>query len=288
MAQTPYAYFPGCTLHGTMLEYNASSRLVCQAVGVELRELKDWNCCGAWSAHTTDYMLGLSLPARNLQKAEAMQLPMVVPCAVGFSRMKLAMHEMENPVVLSAVNKAIDKPFRNSVVVEPLLKVLSDESLKLDVKKPLQGLKVACYYGCLLVRPQKILKFDDEDNPQTMDRLMSRLGAEPVDWDFKTECCGAGMSMPRPDVVNRLTSKILLAARNMGADCIAVACPMCHFNLDFHQREIEAERKEKLQMPALYFTQLMGLALGFSARDLMLDKHLVDPMPMLKNKGMAA
>ena len=288
MAQTPYAYFPGCTLHGTMLEYNASAKLVCKTVGVELRELKDWNCCGAWSAHTTDYMLGLSLPARNLQKAEAMQLPMVVPCAVGFSRMKLAMHEMENPTVLKAVNQVIDKPFKNSVTVEPLLKVLSADSLTLDVKKPLQGLKVACYYGCLLVRPQKILKFDDEDNPMTMDRLMSRLGAEPVDWDFKTECCGAGMSMPRPDVVNRLSSKILLAAKNMGADCIAVACPMCHFNLDFHQREIEAERKEKIQMPALYFTQLMGLALGHSPKDLMLDKHLVDPMPMLKMKGMAA
>lgn len=285
MTDKTYAYFPGCTLHGTMLEYNASARLVCRAAGIQLKEIEGWNCCGAWSAHGSDYLLGLALPARNLSLAEQMSLPMVIPCAVGFFRTKFAAKELENKATLDTVNRIIGKTFKNTVRVEPLLKVLSDETLNLEVKKPLKGLKVACYYGCLLVRPRTLLQFDDEDNPQTMDRLMSRLGAEVVDWDFKTECCGAGLGMPRPDIVNKLCHRLLSTAKRLGADCISVACPMCHFNLDFHQKEIEAEHKEKLGMPVLYFTQLMGLALGFSPKELMLNKHLVDPQPVLSSKG---
>jgi heterodisulfide reductase subunit B len=281
-----YAYYPGCTLHSTAKEYDVSTRLVCEKLGIKLRELEDWTCCGASSAHSTSHLLGIALPARELQAAERLGLPLAVACAMCFSRLKHTAYELADKAKLGLVNELLGKEFHNATEVVHLLKVLYEASDAMPLRRPLKGLKVACYYGCLLVRPQDIVNFDDVEDPQIMDRLMEKLGAEGIEWDFKTACCGASLPLTRRDVVLKLSHRILSQARQLGADCVAVACPMCHSNLDAYQKEMEAKYKDTLELPVLYFTQLVGLALDFSPKQLLLDKHFTDPVPMLKNKGL--
>ncbi|MBI4302516.1 MAG: CoB--CoM heterodisulfide reductase iron-sulfur subunit B family protein [Chloroflexi bacterium] len=285
MAGRTYAYYPGCALHGTAREYDVSARLVCQTLNVKLQEIKDWSCCGASSAASLSPLLGIALPAHNLKLAAAMELPITTPCAMCSYRLKTAAHELKDEATARQVSEVLGSAVGPEVTVEPLLQVLS-EDLSFPIRKPLTGLKVACYYGCLLVRPKSVLQFDDEENPQTMDRLITALGAEAIDWGLKTECCGAGLPLARPDLVHRLAYRIISLAQRLGADCIATACPMCQSNLDIHQKEIEAEHGEKLGLPIFYFTQLLGLALGFTPRELYLHKHLTNPLPLLRAKGL--
>jgi len=284
IAERVYSYYPGCSLHATAAEYDVSARLVCQKVGIELRELEDWVCCGASAAHSTDHLLSLALPAHTLKQAEEKGLPLAVPCAMCFSRLKFTLHELENKDTLDLVSRAIGKELSTAVTVKPMLQVLADENISLPIAKLLIGLKVACYYGCLLVRPPEVVGFDDAENPQTMDRLMERLAAEAIDWGLKTACCGAGVAFARFDIVLKLSHRLISLAQRSGADCIAVACPMCHANLDMYQKDMTAKFGQKTELPVLYFTQLMGLALGFSPKELLLDKHLTDPLPMLRKK----
>ncbi|TET88607.1 MAG: heterodisulfide reductase subunit B [Dehalococcoidia bacterium] len=282
-----YAYYPGCTLHSTAKEYDVSARLVCGKLGIKLQELEDWTCCGASSARPTSHLLSIALPARELQAAEEMGLPLAVACALCFSRLKHAAYELTDKAELDLVSELLGKEFHNTTEVMHLLKVLYETSDAMPLRRPLKGLKVACYYGCLLVRPQEVVDFDDVENPQIMDRLIEKSGAEGIEWDFKTACCGASLPLTRRDVVLKLSYRILSQARRLGADCVAVACPMCHSNLDAYQKEMEARYKDKLELPVLYFTQLVGLALDFSPKQLLLDKHFTDPLPMLKDKGLA-
>ncbi len=279
-----YSYYPGCSLHATAAEYDVSTRLVCQKLGVELRELEDWVCCGASAAHSTDHLLSLALPAHTLKQAEEKGLPLAVPCAMCFSRLKFTLHELENKDTLALVSGAVGKELSTAVTVKPMLQVLADEDIPLPIAKPLSGLKVACYYGCLLVRPPEVVGFDDAENPQTMDHLIERLGAEAIDWGLKTSCCGAGVAFARLDVVLKLSHRILSLAQKSGADCVAVACPMCHANLDMYQKDMTVKLGWKTELPVLYFTQLMGLSLGFSPKELLLDKHITNPLPMLREK----
>jgi heterodisulfide reductase subunit B len=221
-----------------------------------------------------------------LKQAEEKGLPLAVPCALCFSRLKFTLHELENKDTLDLVSRAIGKELSTAVTVKPMLQVLADENISLPIVKPLGGLKVACYYGCLLVRPPEVVGFDDAENPQTMDRLMERLGAEAIDWGLKTACCGAGVAFARLDIVIKLSHRLISLAERSGADCLAVTCPMCHANLDMYQKDMTAKYRQKTELPVLYFTQLMGLALGFSRKELLLDKHLTDPLPMLRKKNL--
>ncbi|MCX5999969.1 MAG: CoB--CoM heterodisulfide reductase iron-sulfur subunit B family protein, partial [Chloroflexi bacterium] len=286
MMQT-YAYYPGCTLHSSAKEYDVSARLVCAKLGIELKELEGWTCCGASSAHTTNPQLSVALPARDLQSAEEMGLPLAVACAMCFSRLKHTAHELAEKAKLDSVNSLLGKDFHNSTRVVHLLEILAGATDEISAAKPLKGLKIASYYGCLLVRPHEIMKFDDEENPQIMDKLMKAVGAEPVAWDFKTACCGASLPFTRRDIVVKLSHRILAQARQLGADCVAVACPMCQINLDMQQSQMEAVYQDRLDLPILYFTQLVGLAMGFSPKQLLFDKHFVNPLPMLKARGLA-
>ena len=279
-----YAYYPGCTLHSTAKEYDVSSRLVCEKLGIELRELKDWICCGASSAHPTSRLLSIALAAHELKAAEEMGLPVAVACAMCYSRLKIAAHELADETTLSQVREVMGGEFHNATQVVHLLQVLDNKREAIPIVRPLEGLTVACYYGCLLTRPRGIADVGDAENPQIMDRLMEELGARSINWGFKTECCGASLPLSRPDIVLRLSHRLLSQAKQHGADCIVVACPMCHSNLDMYQREMEAEYKDDFKLPVIYFTQLLGLALGFSPTQLLLDKHFTDPLPMLKNK----
>jgi heterodisulfide reductase subunit B len=204
-----------------------------------------------------------------------------------FSRLKFTLHELENKDTLALVSSAVGKELSTAVTIKPMLQVLADEDITLPIVKPLSGLKVACYYGCLLVRPPEVVGFDDAENPQTMDHLMERLGAEAIDWGLKTNCCGAGVAFARFDIVLKLSHRLIALAQQSGADCIAVTCPMCHANLDMYQKDMTAKFGQKTELPVLYFTQLMGLALGFSPKELLLDKHITNTSPMLREKKLA-
>jgi len=175
------------------------------------------------------------------------------------------------------VGKALGKPLGKMPAVLHPLEVLEKEAI--PVKKPLGGLKVACYYGCLLTRPHGIVPGEDLENPQGMDRIMARLGAQPVPWPFKNECCGASMFLAKKDMVLRLSRRIVLQAQEAGAEALVVGCPMCHLNLDL------AQRGTKNPLPVLYLTQAVGLAMGLSPHELLLERHLISPMPVLKGKG---
>jgi heterodisulfide reductase subunit B len=282
-----YSYYPGCALHTSAREYDVSTLLVSQALGIGMKELAKWTCCGASSAHTLDSWVGLSLPALDLQEAEKSGLPLAIACAKCFSQLKLAGHELENKETLSRINHIVDGELKNTTEVVHMLQVLNLDKEALPLKRTLEGLKVACYYGCLLVRPKEVARFDDLENPQTMDEIVRKLGAESIDWDLKTECCGASLMMTNRDVVVNLSHRVLRQAKQIGADCVAVACPLCHSNLDSYQKDMEKIYQDGVRLPVLYFTQLFGLALGFAPRELLLDKHFTDPLPMLRSKGLA-
>jgi len=249
-------------------------------------ELPDWVCCGASSAHETNHLLALSLPARELASAANMGWPVVAACAMCFSRLKTAAAELENDGTRAKVSEIVGKKLPAGHEVYHLLQVVDQLRGSIGATSPLHGLKVASYYGCVLVRPKGIARMDDVENPQIMDRIVRAVGAEPVDWAFKTECCGAGMALPHPEIMMKLTHRILSQAKQAGADCVTVACPLCHSNLDSYQKQMNKVYVDKTNIPIFYFTELVGLSMGFSPRALHLDKHFTDPLPLLKDRGL--
>lgn len=287
-----YAYYPGCSLHSTAREYDLSMKVVARAVGVELVEIPDWNCCGASSAHMTDPFLGFALPGRVLALAEEMGLDVVAPCAACYGRLAAAREEAaRHPDYVRRLEKATGRRLSGSSRAWNVLEWLCQERVSAAVrealKRPLQGLAVAPYYGCLLVRPPKVTRFDDPERPVTMDRILETIGAAPVDFAFKTECCGASLGISRTDLVSELTGRILAAAADAGAEAVAVACPLCQTNLDSRQEAAGLRQGRTFDLPVYYITQLVGLALGASARELGLGRHLVDAMSLLREKKLA-
>jgi len=272
------SYYPGCALHGTSREYDESTKAMSALLGVELRELPDWNCCGASSAHVTDDTLAHNLVARNLAIAEKEGRDVVVPCAACYGRLKGGEREME------AGGRKL--PFR----ILSLPELLVDEDLtgriKNMVKRPLSGLKMVSYYGCLLVRPPKVTGAKKYENPEEMDRVLSLLGAEVIPWSYKTDCCGGSLVLTRTDIVRRLTRKLFDKALEAGAEAIAVACPLCQSNLDTRQEEISAEAGRKYELPILYITELIGLSLGHPDTGKWWKRHFVDPTKLLASKGL--
>lgn len=277
------SYYPGCSLEGTAREYDESTRAVCQALGIQLDELEDWNCCGATSAHSTSDFLSLALPARNLSLADGKGLDLVVPCAACYQRLKVAEKKL-------AQNPLPDFPYQGKVKVKHLLDFCSQEEVlqrvKEGVKKPLSGLQVACYYGCLVVRPPKVTDAVNYEDPQNMDELMNLLGAESVNWSYKTDCCGGSLVLSRPDVVRRLIRKLLDMALEAGAECLVTCCPMCQSNLEISQRGLSKEAGRDYRVPIFYFTELLGLALGLPRVEGWLKRHLVSPRELLSAKGL--
>jgi heterodisulfide reductase subunit B len=279
-----YAYYPGCSLHSTGSEYDVSFRAVCEKLGIEIEEIKDWICCGTSPAHCTSRLLSLALPYQNICLAEKMGMTdIVAPCAACFARLKTAMHEAaEDPRIAGQIQEVLDMPLPESMnVVSPLEIFRNGVNLAEAVVRPLPELKVACYYGCLLTRPSKVMQFDECEYPMTMDELLRTLGITTLDWSYKTECCGGALAMTRTDVVLKLTHDILEEAVAVGANAIAVACPLCHVNLDTRQEEVEKEYNVRYGLPIFYFTQLMALAFGIGADKLGLKKHFVSADELL-------
>ncbi len=278
------SYYPGCSLHGTAKEYDESIRGISEILGLQLHELEDWTCCGASSAHCTDEALAIDLAARNLAIAEKSQRELIVPCVACYSRFKVAEKEArEHP-------EAIRFPYQGNVPIRYSLDFFCDEAILHEVKKKrktsLKGLKVVCYYGCLTVRPPQLTGIQRYEDPLHMDLLMEMLGAEPIQWSYKTDCCGASLVMTRTDIVRRLSGKLLAMAREAEADCIVTGCPMCHANLDTRQDELGKEMGETFQVPILYFSELMGLALGHKDAKKWFGHHLTDPTKVLSGKGL--
>lgn len=273
------SYYPGCALHGTALEYDESTKAVSRILGVELRELPDWNCCGASSAHSMDEALALRLSARNLDIARKSGMDMVVPCAACYSRLKAAAKE-------APAGDGEASNFRILSLLEFMAAPGLWEKIGALKRHSLQGLKVVCYYGCLLVRPPKVTGAKQYENPEDMDRLMKLLGAQPIPWSYKTDCCGGSLVLTRTDIVRRLTGKLFDQALEAGAEAIVVACPLCQSNLDTRQEEISREAGREYDIPILYFTELMGLSFGHPEAPKWFRKHFVDPRKLLSTKGL--
>jgi len=282
-----YAYYPGCSLQSTASEYDISFRAVCQKLGIELVDMPKWICCGTTPAHSTSKLLAVALPLKNMVIAENLNLEeIIIPCASCFSRFKFALYQIEQePELLPSMRKIIGEEFKNTVRIIHPLEVMWDrigeKKLHSLVLKDLSGMKIACYYGCLLTRPPEVTKLDYCEHPMIMDNVLRAVGAKTIDWSYKNECCGAAFSLTISEMVVRLSYKILNDAKKFGADAVAVACPLCHSNLDMRQEDIEKKYKISLRLPIFFFTQLMGLAFGLSAEELALHKHLVSPMKLL-------
>jgi heterodisulfide reductase subunit B len=288
-----YAFFPGCSLESTARSFDLSARAVCRALGITLEEIPDWVCCGSTPAHASSDSLAVALPALNLQKAQSLGLPVMVACASCYARLRTANHRVCNdPEDRRRAERITGRPYDGGVEVRHVLDVLVNQlgmdAIRAKVSRPLAGLRVACYYGCLLTRPPEVVAFDDAEHPTCMDALVAAAGAESLDWPFKTECCGAGLSMTHSGVVNRLAHKLLTMAQQAGADCLAVACPLCQVNLDLRQADAAKAHGAFRPTPVLYVTQLLGLALGISVESLGLDSLTVGAKAMLAKRDAGA
>jgi heterodisulfide reductase subunit B len=279
-------YYPGCSLEGTAVDYAASIAAIAALLDVELMELFDWNCCGASSAHSLSHDLALTLPARNLALAEKAGRDVVAPCALCFNRLKVAEKALQGPEA-----EELGVPYQGGIKIWDLLDYLTQDSflkaLAPKVVHPLTNLHAVCYYGCLAARPPAVTDNLAYENPQNMDRLLQVLGADSIDWSFKTDCCGAGLAIARPDIIDVLVQRHYDRALASGAECFVVSCQMCQANLDLSQERISRKFGQDYYLPVFYFTELIGLAAGLPEAPKWLARHLVDPMPLLKTKGLA-
>ncbi len=288
------SYFPGCTLKNKAKNFEDSALCSLKKLGVEVEEISRWNCCGTVYSLTTDDLIHHVAPIRNLIRAkEAGSDRLMTLCAMCYNTLKRSNERVRsNPEDLDIINDLMYKEeidYKGDVDVVHLLEILKNE-IKLEniakkAIKPLKGLKVASYYGCYLVRPQEI-GFDDMENPMIMDELMTALGAEAIDFPHKVECCGAYQTVDKPEIIADRANQILSSAVKQGAEVVIVSCPLCSFNLDQRQKETQQKFPEFKNIPILYFSQLLAIALGCPQDSLRLDLHYIDPKPILKEKGL--
>jgi heterodisulfide reductase subunit B len=285
-----YAYYPGCSSEGSGAEYARASEAVLEALGVELEEIDDWVCCGASPAHATSHLLSIALPAISCAAAEKQSLDIMTCCACCHSRLKQVNQQLkDDPELREKIGGIIEEEVQGSLnvlhITEVLARAVGLDAIKERVRKPLKGLKVACYYGCLMSRMPEALLSDKSEYPMLLDNLMEALGAEALDWPYKTECCGAALTLTQTKTVIRLSADVLHMAKESGADVLTVACPLCQANLDMFQGEAEKLLGERFSIPVIYFVQLMGLAMDLDPKRICLDRLIVDPLPILSQKG---
>lgn len=275
-----YLYYPGCSLEGTALEYNVSTRAVMAKLGVELIDVNDWTCCGATSAEAASHLLNLTLSARNLALAEQMKVDadLLAPCSACYLNLKKAEVKIGSETgIKNKINEILaedDLTCSGAIKVRHLLDVMSCDIgpglIKEKTVSPLNGLKIAPYYGCQCLRPYAV--FDDPEKPESMQPLLKAVGAEIYDWDMGGRCCGASHMTTKSAVGLELTAAIL--SRAIGADAVATVCPMCQMNLDAFQKKLISMEKLEHEVSILYLPQLIGLAIGLSRKDLRMDLNL--------------
>ncbi|MCX8103462.1 MAG: CoB--CoM heterodisulfide reductase iron-sulfur subunit B family protein [Candidatus Bipolaricaulota bacterium] len=283
-------FYPGCTLSSSARPYRRSLEWVWQRLGIEMKELPGWTCCGATSAHALNRDLAYALPARNLAIAQGLGDELVVACSACYSRLKIAQKALENSRIRERVMKTLGRPLDGRVQIKNILEVLSEHAPRIQKEKTkaIEGLQVACYYGCLATRIPRVQGFDDREHPTMMERLVSAAGATTLDWPAKTSCCGASFSVIHEAIALKMCSQILEMARRCGADVLVTSCPFCQYNLDWAQWTRSRTDSQAPKIPVLFITQLVGLALGGSERDVMLGSNLTphpcSPLP-LKGRG---
>ena len=275
------SYYPGCSLHATAREYDESVRTVSNALAIELKEVDDWSCCGASSAHMTNYKLSVALPARNIMAAEKDGMDIMVPCAACFNRFKMAQYHLKKDEALKAeVEGIIGDIYQDSVAVRNPIDIIYNDigiyALEEKVTKKLEGLKPVSYYGCLLLRPPDVCEFENYENPYMLDAMMTSLGAESRNWSCKTDCCGGSLTLGKTEIVIHLVNRLMRMAREAGANCLVTACPVCMANLDMRP-------SEELRLPVFYFTELIALAMGLEGPEKWFKMHNVDPLPLLQS-----
>ncbi|MEI6757596.1 MAG: 4Fe-4S dicluster domain-containing protein [Chlorobium sp.] len=283
-------YYPGCSLSGTAQEYDISVKKMCSLLGIKLQEIEDWNCCGATSAHATNHKLAQLLPARNQALADAQGMHYVLaPCAACQNRQVttrnslIASPELRQEVrSITGVEPTCKAEF---IGVTQLLEAINPEEIKKRVVKPLTGLTLACYYGCLLVRPMEEMGFDDPENPTRMEAIMEALGAKAVEWAFKIECCGAGLTLAQQPLVEELTHSIAKNAQANGAEAFVVACPLCQANLDMRQESMRTRFEDTKPMPVYYISELVAIAFGADPEEVAVGKHFVPALDLVSKLG---
>ncbi len=282
-----YAYFPGCSLEKMALSYHKSSLETTRTLGVELEELEDWNCCGATTYFQFDEVLANTLVARNLAMAEKQGLDFVAPCSACYKNSYFTNTYMKEDAALSEkINAALEidnLQLSGNLKVHHLIDVFVDEvgteEIKDKVVNPLTELKIAPYYGCQIIRPRK--NDENVEDPHFFEEILTAIGADAVNFAYKTRCCGGSLLITnRPaalDMIRILLQNILRS----GADIVATACPLCQVNLEVYQTQVNEEFGTDFDIPVLYFTQLMGVALGIAPKKLGIGSELVSALPVL-------
>jgi heterodisulfide reductase subunit B2 len=273
-------YYPGCALHGSSGDYEMSVRACLAALGVRLCELDDWICCGATAAHSLNHKLAVALPARNLALAERDGYSqLLAPCPMcSMELLKARKAIVADEALRREMSEIVELEVRGTAQVWNIIQVFQKvgfERIPGAAVRRLEEFRPACYYGCLLTRPPDTLQFDDCEQPRSMETLLTSLGAAPVDWNFRTECCGAGLTLANEETVLELGHRILANAAAHGANCLVVACPMCHVNLDMKQSAVNRRFGAEHEMVVYYLSDLVGMALGLSERDLGVNRHFV-------------
>jgi len=282
-----YAYYPGCSLETTAKGYDLSTKAVFESLNLELVPIPDWNCCGATAASGADPAMSAALAVRNFQRTDGADT-IVVPCSGCYKYLRKARKSlMAKPEFALEVGQLLDSdslgPF--PTIEHPLRTLLREqESIASSVKVPLEGLRVACYYGCMISRP--LGGFDDPENPTSMDTLLRAVGAATVPYEYKTRCCGGPVMMPQADLAFDMTAVLLQKAVDQGANCLALGCPLCAMLVDLYQPHIERRAGRKFQIPVFYFTQLMGLAFGVEHERLGLRYNAMEPFTLLEEAGL--
>lgn len=283
------AYYPGCSLHASSELYDIQTKLVFGRLGIELKELDDWNCCGATSASKTNEFLSVALPARNLGIADASGLSdLVIPCSSCYSRTLVSQKRLADDLELKErINAELTKKVEGKIkvlsILEALLPKVQSGEISEKVKVKLEGLKPVCYYGCLLTRfPSDVSVADNVENPVGMETVVKALGADPLDWGYKTDCCGASASVNDTDTALALMVKILKDALARGANCFVTTCPMCQMNMDAYQEQVCQKYGIRKGLPVYFITELIGIAMGISPREMQVDRHFVEALGLLK------
>jgi heterodisulfide reductase subunit B2 len=269
------AYYPGCVSRSTGKDMDASTRVVCKALGIELAELEDWNCCGA--THVSNELVATGLAARNMAQTD---LEIMTACSICYSNLRTAVLNLEDLETRKKVNEVLDKKYSGARVrhaLDVILESLAENDERIAV--PLKGLKVAPYYGCLLTRPEGVFS---PEFPTILEKLIKTLQAEPIDFRLKTFCCGGPIFMSQEEAANDIAFRILSEAKKSGAEVIVTVCPLCQLMLDAKQKALEQKHGTKIEIPVLYVTQLAGIALGLGPEELGLNMNAVSPMAMVE------
>ncbi|MEA5623465.1 CoB--CoM heterodisulfide reductase iron-sulfur subunit B family protein [Nostoc sp. UHCC 0251] len=293
-----YAYFPGCVAQGACRELYQSTQALTQALGIELIELKKAACCGSGTFKEDSKLLEDTVNARNIALAEELNLPLLTHCStcqgvIGHVNEHLKECQTSDPAYIEQVNGLLHKegcsPYRGSTDVKHLLYALVTdyglEEITKRVTRKLSGLKCAAFYGCYLLRAQKSMPYDDPFQPEAMENMFRAVGATPIYYRGRTQCCGWPLASYATTQSFKMAGMHIQDALSSGADCIVTPCPLCHLNLDSRQPEVEKVIEQKLGLPVLHLSQLIALALGVSPKELGLERHVVSTKPVLEKLG---